>query len=93
MEYLRKKGTVDAIKATLDAGGQSVSLDAIEDVLDVYFDIVLTNARQGNMTWAKIGKFTVIDVKERSGVANNVNWTKPAHKVLKLNVFDRYKEI
>ena len=93
MEYLRKQGTVDVIKATLDAGGRSISKDAIEDVLDVYFDIVLTNARQGNQTWGKIGKFTIVDVKARSGVANGVSWHKPDRKVLKFNVFDRNKEL
>lgn len=93
MEYLRKQGTVDAIKATLDAGGRSISKDAIEDVLDVYFDIVLTNARQGNSTWGKIGKFVIVDVKARSGIMNNVPWHKPAHRVLKFNAFDRNKEL
>lgn len=70
----------------------------VQTVLEVYADTVkevLSSGKEDVVVLPNLGKFSVKDVSERSGISSldGKAWKKPAHKEIKFTVAKSIKEI
>jgi nucleoid DNA-binding protein len=72
----------------------NVSVTEAGNIMETVVNTIVEEVKEdGTVPFGKIGKFKYMDVKERSGVMNGVEWTKPAHKTIKFTLSTFGKEL
>jgi len=78
-----------AVAAKLD-----ISIKEAEKVIETVVNEIVVGVKEtGDAPFGKVGKFKYVDVKERSGSMNGVDWIKPAHKAIKFSLSKFGKEL
>jgi len=86
---MKKIDLEKAIAAKLE-----ISNKEAERVLEAVVNTIVAGVKEtGEAPFGKIGKFKYVDVKERQGTLNGVDWVKPAHKTIKFSLSKFGKEL
>lgn len=78
---MNKKELIDALAANL-----GTSKTEAASTLAIVTDTIIAGTLAGECVIPGLGKLKLTNVKESSGVAMGKEWTKPAHKKIKLSL-------
>ena len=93
MSYLSKSATVDVVKATMDAYGQSLTKVQIEACLEAYSEVVIAAVKNDNTVWSPMGIFKPKKLKATSGKIRGVEYTTEDRTTLKLDPAKKYYKL
>lgn len=93
MGYLAKSATLDVVKATIDAYGQSLTKIQIEACLEAYSEVVIAAVKNDNTVWSPMGIFKPKKLKATSGKVNGTEYTVGARTTLKLDPAKKYYKL
>lgn len=71
-----------------------VSQKEAENIIETVVNEMVAGTKEtGSAPFGKVGRFKYVDVKERGGHINGVDWVKPAHKTIKFSLSKSGKEL